>query len=131
MPGIYTRPSDILLPYQYDWVQAGKDHKLMFVLQSRQTGKSFELGAEAVEDAWTNGPNNWICLSSGQRAAEEWLLKAEKYCRWVRAFDSRLDYSYKSSEIRLANGSRIIAIPANPETARGYTGNLILSSPCR
>lgn len=126
MPGLYTRPSDILLPYQKAWVDAGRDSKLMFVLQARQTGKSFMLAAEAVEDGWCNGPNNWICLSSGERAAEEWLLKAEKYCRWVQAFNPKLSYQYKSSEIRLANGSRIIAIPAKPETARGYTGNLIL-----
>jgi phage FluMu gp28-like protein len=32
----------------------------------------------------------------------------------------------KSAEIRFANGSRIIALPANPNTARGYTANLIL-----
>lgn len=126
MSGLYARPSDILLPYQKDWVERGRSAKLMFALQSRQTGKSFMLAAEAVEDGWCNGPNNWICLSSGERAAEEWLLKAEKYCRWVKAFNPALSYTYKSSEIRLANGSRIIAIPAKPETARGYTGNLIL-----
>lgn len=122
----YRHPADILLPYQADYVRLGREEKFLFVLQSRQTGKSFMLAAEAVEDSWTRGPTNWICLSSGERAAEEWLLKAEKYCRWVKAFDPRLTYTYKSSEIRLANGSRIIAIPAKPETARGYTGNLIL-----
>jgi phage FluMu gp28-like protein len=32
----------------------------------------------------------------------------------------------KSAEIRFANGSRIIAIPANPNTARGYSANIVL-----
>ena len=30
------------------------------------------------------------------------------------------------AEIRFANGARIVAIPANPDTARGYSANLIL-----
>ena len=121
----YARPSDILLPYQKAWVEAGRTNRYMFVLQARQTGKSFMLGAEAVEDAWTTG-QDWICLSSGERASEEWLRKAEKYARWVRAFDARLDYAYKSDQLTLANGARITALPAKPETARGFSGNLIL-----
>jgi phage FluMu gp28-like protein len=32
----------------------------------------------------------------------------------------------KQAEIRFGNGSRIIAIPANPSTARGYSANIIL-----
>src|SRR4030095_5752292 len=32
----------------------------------------------------------------------------------------------KQGEIRFANGSRIIAIPANPSTARGYSANIVL-----
>jgi len=32
----------------------------------------------------------------------------------------------KSAEIRFANGSRITALPANPDTARGYSANIIL-----
>ena len=30
------------------------------------------------------------------------------------------------AEVRFANGSRIVAIPANPATARGYSANLVL-----
>ena len=32
----------------------------------------------------------------------------------------------KQAEIKFANGARIIAIPANPSTARGYSANVIL-----
>jgi phage FluMu gp28-like protein len=32
----------------------------------------------------------------------------------------------KAAEIKYANGSRIVAIPANPNTARGYSANVIL-----
>ena len=125
MKPAYARPSDILLPYQLAWLQAGRDNRFMFVLQARQTGKSFMLGAEAVEDAWLTG-QDWICLSSGERASEEWLRKAEKYARWVHAFNPVLSYQYKSDQITLANGARITALPAKPETARGFSGNLIL-----
>jgi phage FluMu gp28-like protein len=60
----------------------------------------------------------------------------EKAKQWAKAFGLIVD-SYEElrgsaesvmarAEIRFANGSRIVAIPANPATARGYSANLIL-----
>jgi len=60
----------------------------------------------------------------------------EKAKKWSEALKATVD-SYEEirgsanallsrAEIRYANGSRIVAIPANPDTARGYSANLIL-----
>ena len=76
----------------------------------------------------------WVVLSAGERQALEFM---EKVKQWVQAFDlaQRVELLIerespeavmKSAEVKLPNGSRIIALPANPATARGYSANLIL-----
>jgi len=124
-------PLDILLPYQRDWVDDPARFKIG--MWSRQTGKSFSTGAESVRDCLTRPGQTWVCMSAGERQALEWMLKARQ---WAEAFELAVDQYdetrdsaeslMKSAEIRFANGSRILAIPANPATARGYSANLIL-----
>jgi phage FluMu gp28-like protein len=126
------KPRDILLPYQRDWVQDQARFKIG--LMARQTGKSMCTAEEAVNDAHQR-KTTWVCLSAGERQALEWMKKAQD---WARAYDlaisdyrevnesSRSESLLKSAEIILPNDSRIIAIPANPNTARGYSANLIL-----
>lgn len=123
-------PLDVLLPYQRQWVFDPARFKIGN--QSRQTGKSFGTAAEAVTDAHLR-KTTWVTLSAGERQALEWMLKAREWVEaWgvaVEAYDEIRDASealLKSAEIRLSNGSRIIAIPANPNTARGYSANLTL-----
>lgn len=100
---------------------------------SRQTGKSFSTACESVVDSLDDSGTKWVCLSAGERQALEWLEKAKE---WSGAFKLAIEAEtedraaaealLKSAEIRFANGSRIIAIPANPSTARGYSANVIL-----
>ena len=125
---------EILLPWQRKWVRDSARFKIG--LWSRQTGKSFSTSCEAAEDSAAQPKNSsslWVCLSAGERQALEWMEKAKK---WSEALKVTVD-SYEEirdsanapmsrSEIRFANGARIIAIPANPDTARGYSGNLVL-----
>lgn len=124
-------PLSLLLPYQRRWVDDSARFKIG--VQSRQTGKSFQTACEAVTDCLTDPGTKWVCLSAGERQALEWLEKCKE---WAEAFRLVVD-SYaedrdmaeallKAGEIRFTNGSRIIAIPANPSTARGYSANVIL-----
>jgi phage FluMu gp28-like protein len=124
-------PLDLLLPYQRKWVD---DHaRFKIGVQSRQTGKSFETACESVSDCFTDPGTKWVCLSAGERQALEWLEKCKD---WAEAFKLAIasyaedrdlgEALMKAAEIRFAGGSRIIAIPANPSTARGYSANVIL-----
>jgi phage FluMu gp28-like protein len=123
-------PLDILLPYQRDWT--GDTARFKIGLWGRQTGKSFSTAAEAVADAYQR-KTTWVTLSAGERQALEWMRKAQEWCE---AFGLAIsDYAedrahaealMNKAEITLPNGSRIIGIPANPDTARGYSANLTL-----
>jgi phage FluMu gp28-like protein len=124
-------PLDLLLPYQSAWVNDAAKFKIG--VQSRQTGKSFQTACESVRDCLTDPGTKWVCLSAGERQALEWLEKCKE---WSQAFQLAIEnYAedrevgealLKQAEIRFGNGSRIIAIPANPSTARGYSANIIL-----
>ena len=123
-------PLDLLLPFQRAWVEDNSRFKIWNA--SRQIGKSFTSACEAVRDCELSPGTLWVVLSAGERQSLEWMEKAKM---WVRAFNMAMTFveeretpeaRMKSAEIRFANGSRIIALPANPDTARGYTGNIIL-----
>ena len=126
--------SEILMPYQRKWVEDASRFKIG--LWSRQTGKSFATACEAVTDcaAQQKGSTDlWVVLSAGERQALEWMEKAKKWSEAVKATVDSYDEIRNSAnalmsraEIRFSNGSRIIAIPANPGTARGYSANLVL-----
>src|SRR6516165_9667048 len=124
-------PLDLLLPFQSKWISDKSRFKIG--VQARQTGKSFQTACEAACDALTDPGTKWVCLSSGERQSLEWMTKCKE---WAAAFKLSIE-SYaenrqigeallKVAEIVFANGSRIIAIPANPATARGYSANVIL-----
>jgi phage FluMu gp28-like protein len=124
-------PLDILLPYQRAVVDDASRFKLW--LASRQIGKSMGLAAEAARDCAAKPGDMWVVLSAGERQALEFMEKAKQ---WAEAFQlSTVDYHeerehaetlIKSAEIRWGNASRMIALPANASTARGYSANLIL-----
>lgn len=127
----HVSPLDLLLPYQTRWVTDSAKFKIG--VQSRQTGKSFSTACEAVSDCLTDPGTKWVCLSAGERQALEWLEKCKEGSEAFRlaiegyAEDREIGEALlKQAEIRFANGSRIIAIPANPSTARGYSANVIL-----
>lgn len=125
---------EILMPYQLKWVEDSSRFKIG--LWSRQTGKSFATACEAVMDCAAQLKGNsclWVVLSAGERQALEWMEKAKKWTEAVKATVDSYDEIRDSAnallsraEIRFANGARIVAIPANPDTARGYSANLVL-----
>ena len=137
VPHVASVPSilgEILMPYQLAWVE---DHSRFKIgLWSRQTGKSFATACEAVTDcaAQPKGSSDlWVVLSAGERQALEWMEKAKKWSEAVKtaidSYDEIRDSAnalMSRAEIRYANGARIVAIPANPDTARGYSANLVL-----
>ena len=125
---------EILMPYQLKWVEDSSRFKIG--LWSRQTGKSFATACEAVMDCAAQPKGNaclWVVLSAGERQALEWMEKAKKWAEAVKAtvdgYDELRDSAnalLSRAEIRFASGARIVAIPANPDTARGYSANLVL-----
>ena len=119
---------DRLLPYQREFVRDKSRFKIW--LSSRQIGKSFGTAFEAAADCAKHPGADWLVMSAGQRQADEWMLKASRLSRAIALEMSGTDEAVRvevsASEIRFSNGARILSVPANPDTARGYTANLVL-----
>lgn len=124
-------PLSILLPYQRRWVEDGARFKIG--MWARQTGKTFSCGAECVRDCLTTPRTRWVVMSRGERQSLEFVCQARL---WTEAYEVAIEgYEelrggaealLRSAEITWPNGSRLTAIPANPDTARGYSANLVL-----
>lgn len=125
-------PKDLLFPKQRAFIDDASQYKIG--VTTRQWGKSTVTSGEAVHDCLTDPGTKWVCMSAGERQSVEWLSKAKE---WQAAYNMVItdvaedrggiaEGLLKSAEIQFANGSRIIAIPANPSTARGYSANVIL-----
>lgn len=129
-----TQP--LLYGYQRRWITDKSRFK--FGKFARQTGKTFTTTLECVDDSFEHAVKSqrtrWVILSRGERQAREAMLEgiyphAKAY---GMAFDaSEFDWkgdtgSYKALEVTLPHGTRITALPANPDTARGFSANVFL-----
>lgn len=121
----------LLLPYQRLWVQDQSRFKIG--LMSRQSGKSFSATLEAVDDSLIRS-TTWIYLSRGERQSLELAQTAKKHLEAYKVAAESVEGWFRSEtgermteyQVRLPNGSRHIFLPANPDTARGYSGNVLL-----
>lgn len=115
----------ILLSYQQRWVN---DSSLLKIwLAARQTGKSFAIAMEAVTGALKARCTNLI-LSSSERQSKEVMQKVYSHLRYLRVRSDEIIRAERETkeEVALPNGSRIISLPANPDTVRGFSGNVFL-----
>lgn len=122
----------ILYPYQQRYLRDASRWKAG--MWSRQTGKTFTTTLEAVLDcleAEAQGrARRWTVMSISQARAQDAIEQAKVHLRAVRAafeaLEVPMDLDLLAFEVRLPHGSRIRAIAAKPETARGMSDNLIL-----
>lgn len=132
-----TAPAVPLLGYQKRWFLDPARFKIgMF---ARQTGKTFSTALEIVDDCFeaeaAGRRARWVILSRGERQAEEAMnegvkLHARAYSMAVQEIEGEFvggdGARYKQFDVLLPGGSRITALPANPDTARGYSANVFL-----
>lgn len=128
-----TAPALLLYAYQQAWVN--DDSRFKIGMMSRQCGKTFTSTLEIVLDclkAEARGRSErWVILSRGERQAREAMQEGVKrHLQAMQAAFKELDYDYDASiralEVGLPGGSRITALPANPDTARGFSANVLL-----
>lgn len=122
-----------LYAYQQRWIRDAARFKIgMF---SRQTGKTFTTTLEVVLDcieAEARGERRrWVILSRGERQAREAIEEGVKrHLQALKVLFEAIEYpfdaQYKALEVTLPGGSRITALPANPDTARGFSASVML-----
>lgn len=122
------------LPYQRTWVADRSRFKIG--LWARQTGKStaiaLEVNADVLDSEAAGRRTTWVLLSRGERQSRELAHKVRELAALVtearKLFQAPelVELAGNVSELRYPSGSRVIALPANPDTARGYSGHVAL-----
>lgn len=123
------KPIIPLLDYQREDVEC--DARFRWNCWARQTGKSFTKSLRRILRGLSRRRTQ-VFLSAGERQSRELMQKVRQHCEAMKIatdyYDDRFfkDLSIKQLEIVLPRGVRIIGLPANPQTARGFTGDVFL-----
>jgi len=124
-----ARPIVRLLAYQRADVESGA--RFSWCCWSRQIGKSFTKSLRRLLRGMARRRTQ-VFLSAGDRQSRELMLKAQQHCRALdiasrfvgdKFFEGT---SFRQLTIELPNRVRLIGLPANPQTARGFTGDVFL-----
>lgn len=119
-----------LFPYQREAVT--DDARFCVHCWSRQTGKDFSISLKHVRRRLRLGGDT-ICIAAGQRQTVQTIERVKWH---ARAMEEKFKYEEidfpKHEEFATQvtfphNGARIIAMPANPDTVRGFTGDVWLN----
>lgn len=130
-------PAIPLYLYQRRWLLDRSRFKIgMF---ARQTGKTFTTTLEIVDDCFgleaLGRRGRWVILSRGERQAKEAMEEGvKKHAKAYNVAIQEMESTYKGEsgteytmlDVVLPGGSRITALPANPDTARGFSANVFL-----
>lgn len=124
-----------ILPYQAAWI--ADQARFKAGMWSRQIGKTltatFEIVSDCLDAEAAGRPARWVILSRGERQAKEAMTEGvERHLKGFGAyFESaavQCDWAPNETafEVTLPGRSRITALPANPDTARGFSANVLL-----
>lgn len=130
-------PGPVLYPYQQRWLE--DDSRFKIGMMSRQIGKTFtttlEIALDMVAAEMEGRRTRWVILSRGERQAREAMEEGVKLHLHAMgaAFQGAEDVFHledrttvRALEVSMAHGSRVTALPANPDTARGFSANVFL-----
>jgi phage FluMu gp28-like protein len=122
-----------LYPYQRRWVQ--DEARFKIAMFARQCGKTFtstlEIALDVAKAEAAGKRSRWVILSRGERQAREAMnegvkLHLKAMAAGFREFETPFDANIRALEVELPGGSRVTALPANPDTARGFSANVLL-----
>lgn len=123
-----------LRAYQQRWID--DDTRFKVAVKSARIGYSFATAYRRVEKSLTHTGRTTTVLSASKAQSIEFVETAAKLVQLMGStaqhvanedfVDNIGRIEAIQSKITFPNGSRIIALPANPRTARGYPGDAVL-----
>ena len=124
--------SKILLPYQRQFIEGYEEHKFSIWNASRQIGKSFAVALLALMKAIETPKSTILIVSASERQAKELVEKVKLHLEFVKHLGKALNVDFfedvktQTQIIKFPNQSRIISVPSNPDTVRGFTADLLI-----
>ncbi len=121
-----------LLAYQHRWIEDKSRFKL--AVKSVQTGYTWAMALELALDM-IDGKTTWLWMSGSQRQSREAAQYVKTHLKAMGMAAATLDLDVEEffgktktlvDRVTMPNGSRAFFLPANPDTARGFAGNVVL-----
>ena len=117
-----------LYPYQRRWVE--DESRFKIACKARQVGFTFA-AAWRVVDRRLEQSGTTLWLSASERQALEAMEHVRRFAKElgvvaIHEEDFIEGTLLKQHAVRFPNGSRIVALPANPDTVRGFAGDVVL-----
>jgi len=118
----------ILLPYQREILKGIDTHKYSAIKIARQTGKSFVVSYWATLRAIERQNHTIVVVSPTERQSKLFVDKVKFHVKALKLAGIKFfeDAELKKLEVVFPNGSQIVALPANPDGIRGFSGDVIL-----
>lgn len=123
-----------LRPYQQRWID--DTARACFSVKSARIGFSYATGLKRIFKLLARENRTCTVLSASKAQSNEFVETVQKNIQLIGATAQLYDNepfsdidgvtSFTQSRIQFPNGSRFIALPANPRTARGYPGDAVL-----
>lgn len=121
----------LLLPYQKRDIESRA--RFRWSNWSRQTGKSFSKSLRRILRGMERRKDQ-VFLSAGERQSKELMAKARMHLDAMKVASEYAEFEEVFEDVKVrvlqahlpAFGMRILALPANPATARGYTADVML-----
>lgn len=122
--------------------------RFVVAMWCRGAGKSMMTALKICLDVFDNEaagkPSNWLIVSASADQAKEALRLVEAWARTIYAIaaevkiiETEVEFKtpnglerYTRYELRLGNGTRVMAVSASPQAIRGYTCNIWWDEAC-
>lgn len=123
---------DVMLPYQREDIVSPDQFR--WNCWSRQVGKSFSKSFRRLMRGIARKRDQFF-LSAGERQSAELMLKVRQHVESLKLaseFEEAGEGFFEGVEIKRlsvyipSHGIRVVGLPANPNTARGFTGDVFL-----
>src|ERR1700690_2038821 len=109
-------------PWQMQALRSTRDRIALRVC--RQAGKTSTAALLGLHNALYEAGSTTLIFAPKESQSIELFAKILAF--WRRIEPGARPVRQNTTELVFANGSRVIALPAAPETVRGYTGNLLI-----
>lgn len=124
----------MLLPYQVNVIKDKSRFKLVYWFRGARKTFTMTLGIviHCYHQESLKRATQWVILSGSERQSKEAIGMVKRHCQAFSLAFGELTYPHENApdfnvhEIRLGSGSRILGIPANPDTVRGFSANVYL-----
>lgn len=114
-------------PLQVEFMNLAKSNdRIISVVKCRQSGYTTSIKAKALHGAFFGKVPNFLIASASQLQATKVLREIKEAVYSMPEFIRPEFTKETETELHFASGPKLVSLPANPQTVRGFSGSVAL-----